>query len=790
MSDQNNDIFKSKVLGHPSGLFVLFFTEMWERFSYYGMRALLVLFLMSAFGLGGWNWPAEHALALYGTYTALVYITPILGGYIADKMIGYRKAVVIGAAIMTLGHISMAIESHHMFLYIGIALLIVGNGFFKPNMTSIISHMYKDTPEKKDGAYTIFYMGVNAGAFLGILLCGYLGEKVGWSYGFGLAGIFMLLGMLQFHFSQNIFGEIGKKPVKAEEGVEDETTKLEYEGDRLNPFTMVDKILIAISAFIGVSWVLNDPISKIAGPDYSFLEIGGIDYSNHYIIFGLIVFMGLLVSRIIRYPKITRDRMLAIVIFAVMTVIFWMCFEQAGGSMTIFANSYTDRVMAGNYYYIFLVANILITVVPIGIITWVLFKLFKQTFKRYKLANTILGFSFLIIWGIVFWIINRDLNSTSYDIGYQAIKTELTADAYNMHEDRLESFKETLSGDGSFKHDIEVTVKGKKKTIAEEITPEKIEYKGKDIEHKHSDIAVRWDREAEQEKFDSIYVSEVLAIENTSEAMFVYSEKGEEKKLKMSDLYFKTIVTEETEYAEGEMLVMDTTTIIEPVKLKEKQEVIAINAGGELKFLTKEKEKNIRKAAKKNKIDTDIVHASVVEIKDNELEIPATWFLILNSLFIIAFAPLFSRWWESKYNPSAAAKYGLGLILLGVGFGALAMGSASIEPGSKTAAVSIIWLVLAYLFHTLGELCLSPVALSYVSKLVPGRMIAMMFGIWYIAVAIGNKLAGLMGGQIEAITESYSMQTFFLIFTIIPIGLGVLGILLTRLVKKLMHGVK
>jgi len=791
MSDQNNDIFKSKVLGHPSGLFVLFFTEMWERFSYYGMRALLVLFLVSAFGLGGWNWPREHALALYGTYTALVYITPILGGYIADKMIGYRKAVVIGAVIMTLGHASMAIETHHIFLYIGIALLIIGNGFFKPNMTSIISHMYKDTPEKKDGAYTIFYMGVNAGAFLGILLCGYLGEKVGWSYGFGLAGIFMLLGMLQFHFSQNIFGEIGKKPIKAIDGQEDETTKLEYEGDRLNPFTLLDKILIAISAIIGVVWVLNDPIAKIAGPEYSILEINEIDYSNHFIIVGLVIFLALLVSRIIRYPKVTRDRMLAIVIFALMTVIFWMCFEQAGGSMTIFANDYTDRVMAGDYYYIFLVANFLITVVPIAIITWVLFKLFKQTFKRYKLANTILGFSFLIIWGIVFWMINRDLNSTSYSIGYEKIKTQLTTDAYNMHEDRLESFKDLLKEDGAFKKDIvETLANGKKKRLAIDIKPERIEYDGKKIEHKHSEKVRRTERKEEQALFDSLYIEEVLAIEDTDKAMFVYTEKKKEKKVKMSELYFATVITEETDYAEGEMIVQDTTTIIEPVKLKKGQEVVALKAGDKLQYLPRLKEKRIRIAAKKNNTDTDIVKASIVEIKDNELEIPATWFLILNSLFIIAFAPLFSKWWESKYNPSAAAKYGLGLILLGIGFGALALGSVSIEPGAKTAAVSIIWLVLAYLFHTLGELCLSPVALSYVSKLVPGRMIAMMFGIWYIAIAIGNKLAGLLGGQIDSITESYDMKTFFLIFTVVPIGLGVLGILLTKLVKKLMHGVK
>ena len=210
-----DDIFSSTVLGHPSGLFVLFFTEMWERFSYYGMRAILVLFLISSVGIGGWDWTSKEALALYGTYTAMVYLTPILGGYLADKHIGYRKAVVWGAIIMAAGHGFMALEFANIFLYIGIGFLIIGNGLFKPNMTSIISHMYKDTPEKKDGAYTIFYMGVNAGAFLGIMLCGYIGEKVSWSYGFGLAGIFMLLGMLQFYLAQGIFGDIGLAPEKA-----------------------------------------------------------------------------------------------------------------------------------------------------------------------------------------------------------------------------------------------------------------------------------------------------------------------------------------------------------------------------------------------------------------------------------------------------------------------------------------------------------------------------------------------------------------------------------------------
>ena len=214
MTTDVENLFKDKVLGHPAGLFVLFFTEMWERFSYYGMRALLILFFTaSIMGEGGWGWPKEWAYAIFGTYTSLVYLSTMLGGYFADNVIGIRKAVVVGALLMTLGHACMALETT-FFIYTGLTLLVFGSGFFKPNMTSIISEMYKEKPEKKDGAYTIFYMGVNAGAFLGILLCGYLGEKVGWSWGFGIAGIFMLFGLLQFWFAQGIFGNIALKPKK------------------------------------------------------------------------------------------------------------------------------------------------------------------------------------------------------------------------------------------------------------------------------------------------------------------------------------------------------------------------------------------------------------------------------------------------------------------------------------------------------------------------------------------------------------------------------------------------
>lgn len=191
------------VLDHPAGLFILFFTEMWERFSYYGMRALLVLFLVTSLSDGGWGWSRENAGILYAWYTSLVYLTPLFGGYIADKFMGFKPAIVLGALLMTLGHASLAFETQFSF-YLGLGLLIIGNGFFKPNISSMVGGLYKDDT-KKDGAYTIFYMGINAGAFLGIMLCGYVGETVGWSYGFGLAGVFMFFGLLQFYFARSIF---------------------------------------------------------------------------------------------------------------------------------------------------------------------------------------------------------------------------------------------------------------------------------------------------------------------------------------------------------------------------------------------------------------------------------------------------------------------------------------------------------------------------------------------------------------------------------------------------------
>lgn len=515
MSKSNSSEFS--LLGHKPALFVLFFTEMWERFSYYGMRAIFVLFLVKS-----WDWSNERAVGLLAIYTSTVYLTPLIGGIIADKLLGYQKAVALGAFVMTLGHAAMSLETEKT-LYLGIALLIIGNGLFKPNITSIVSGLYNKYPDKKDGAFTIFYMGVNAGGFLGVLLCGFLASNLSYSWGFGLAGIFMFLGTLQFWFGREIFENIG-----------------------VSPSIKVD---------------LSDAIDGVrnTNKDVQAEESVSLD--------------------------IQRDRYIVVGLLAFFTVFFWAAFEQASGSMTIFASDYTQRTLEGSAATVFKITDVLVSIVPLIIISWVLFKLFGQTLKKISLSNIILGLSFVSIWAIVIW------------------------------------------------------------------------------------------------------------------------------------------------------------------KL------------------------------------------SIVIPKENA-EIEASWFLILNSLFIIFLAPLFSKWWESKYNPSAAVKFGLGMILLGIGFAALAYGSSSIPQGAKTASVSLIWLVIAYLFHTMGELCVSPVGLSYVSKLVPAKKIGMMFGVWYLVNFIGNLTAGTIGKYIDVVVEQYSMSHFFLIFTIVPVAVGFIFLVLNPIIKKLMHGVR
>ncbi len=511
--EQSTANLTPEVLNHPAGLFVLFFTEMWERFSYYGMRALLTLFLVASVADGGMGWSREHAGILYAFYTGLVYFTPIIGGFLADRFFGYRNCVMAGAVLMTLGHVSLALNLTPMF-FVGLTLLVLGNGLFKPNISSMVGQLYTDN-SKKDSAFTIFYMGVNGGAFFGFMLCGFIGETVGWHYGFGLAGVFMLLGMLQFKYAQRIFPDLSDRPKAGTDSAEAQVPE-----KKPAPFSAVEK-----------------------------------------------------------------DRIWVIAIFSISVIAFFWAFEQQGSSMTIFARDYTDRSLSGLSASLFIWINFLLTLAPLLVISWLLLLLVRRTHAVIPVSNNILMFSFALIWSLILWKI----------------------------------FKEFTAGDS--------------------------------------------------------------------------------------------------------------------------------------------------------------------------IEVPASWFGSLNAVFIITLAPLISRVWTTRFNPPGPVKFALGLALLGVGFGFMAYGAAGIQAGADAASVSMFWLIAAYFFHTVGELCLSPVGLSYVSKLAPARLVGLMFGVWYLAFFVANLLAGFTASTIDSFNAEHSLSTFFLLFTAIPIGVGLLMLLLTPFIRRKMHGI-
>ncbi len=593
MTSSNVSNEQKQIFGHKVGLFVLFFTEMWERFSYYGMRAILILFLIAKIDDGGWEWTRAEAFALYGWYVMLVYFMPLLGGWLADNKWGHVKTVLIGASVITLGHVSLGISDIKagfdlsFIFYIGLLLIILGTGLFKPNMSSIVGKMYPPQSKKKDGAYTIFYMGVNSGAFIGTLLVGWIGETFSWSYGFGLAGIFMLFGLLQFYFAREVFGKEANKPKSksVEKNVDENISVV--------PFTGVDKIMVAFGGVLGISWIIDGLYSVVTRGNH-FLTQGlfninisdtqvSVDLSTVFFLLSILLFIILGIARLQRFNTVERDRLKVVFIIAFFVIFFWASFEQAGTTMNIFARDYTNRVLTEGWAVFYKVVDVILSLTPMFVLTFVIFKLASAIIKKYPLTILFTSISFVIIWTLVIFRV--------YD-----------------------------------------------KVVADS-----------------------------------------------------------------------------------------------PV------------------------------------IDT-------------------SWFQILNPVFIISLAPLYSKFWE-RYNFSGPQKFFGGLTLLGIGFGMLAIGASTIPPGAKTASVSMIWLLLAYLLHTMGELAISPVGLSYVSKLAPARMLGFLFGIWYVFTGLAGKLASMMAEYSDSIASIVGFSGFFLIFTIIPIFAGIVMLLLNKPIKRMMHGI-
>ncbi len=510
----NEQVIPSK--GHPKGLYVLFATEFWERFSYYGMRAIFVLFMTDKL-----LFEKAYASNIYGSYTGLVYLTPLLGGYMADRYWGNRKSIFVGGVLMAAGQFllfacaSMSSGSGiaTTLLWSGLAFLIFGNGFFKPNISTMVGQLYPEGDNsKKDAAYTIFYMGINAGAFLAPLVCGYLGEKVDFKWGFFAAGVGMLISLVIFYYTKDKYvvsatGEqLGTHANKLKDTSISETGKTGFSPTQ---------VIVLISSIVAAVCIL-----------FFVLKV---DFWGSAI-YGMTLCLPFAILTDRSLTKVEKSRLSVIIIIMLFVIFFWMCFEQAGASLTFFANEQTDRTVFG------------------------------------------------------------------------------------------------------------------------------------------------W-------------------------------------------------------------------------------------------------------------------------------EMPASYFQSFNPIFIVILAPIFAVLWGSLgkkgIEPSAPMKQAMGLGFLALGFLFISFGTT----GDPLLKVSILWLTGLYFLHTVGELFLSPIGLSMVNKLTPGRFTSLMMGIWFMAIATGNKLAGTMSSLYPDPTSTApapvflgitidSLHTYFMIFVAFAGVAAIILFLLSFKLRKMMHGIK
>ena len=496
-----------EVFGHPRGLMTLFFTELWERFGYYGMRALLILYMTDS-ARGGLGMNAEISGAIYGLFTFGVYALALPGGWIADRVIGQRRSVFVGGVIIAAGYYALGLPmfvpgSELWSFYLGLILVVLGTGLLKPNVSAIVGDLYtNDSPERRDAGFSIFYMGINIGAFIGPLICGWFAERVDWNLGFSLAGVGMTLGLIQYKLGQHYLRGAGELT-----GESAQPARVAVARRQLGIGIIAAAAAVAALYFLTTSGAINLTVVGFAQMTGAIIVVVAVLY------FAAIIAIGC-------QDNVERQRVFVIFLLFLGAAVFWSGFEQAGSSMNIFARDFTDRSLFG------------------------------------------------------------------------------------------------------------------------------------------------W-------------------------------------------------------------------------------------------------------------------------------EVPTTWLQSVNPIFIILLAPVIGLLWVKlgARNPSIPLKFGMGLVLLGVGFLVLAWGSIYVPENAATdptIGVGMTWLVVTYFFHTVGELALSPVGLSSVTKLSPHRLVGQMMGTWFMGAALGNLVAGLIASRIESLPP----QELFTVVASIVIGAGFVFVLFSSLINRLTHGIK
>jgi dipeptide/tripeptide permease len=718
------------LFGHPVGLFTLFFAEMWERFSYYGMRSLLVFYMIKGFlGLND-----GQAYGVYGAYTALVYATPFIGGIVADKLLGQRHAVILGGVLMAAGHLLMMAEYSTPF-YVALALLVVGNGFFKPNISTMVGSLYPAGSERRDAGFTLFYMGINLGAAMSPLICGYIGEKYGWHWGFGLATGGMLVGLLVFIAPRRVnmvtisLGALGAAA----------TLLIISEPGLFRVLNSVIAVAMIIAAGVAVTalnrgglpeWAGLQPenakaqglaaiapvyiVTALAIPAIAFLlrrdKLAGYVLS----VFGLIALAWLL-YQIVTRPKVERERLMVVLVLMFFSMLFWAFFEQAGSSVTNFTDRNVDRVAEER----------VLTESDVG-------QPLTLKLNQGQLGYKIPGFD-------VFTIDELDrLRAGGVDKDGQAKpgllavkvgetdigkKVKVVEQYYRERKLTTDDIDTTLNvkfDDNLIGLDIpEDGVLDQAKIDTLEAAAEAAQKAEKEEEHADGEPS-RFKNGLLVLKVDENDVGKTV----TSVEKYKVPEADEEKeKLREGEQW-----RELTERDLGETVILEINDSLVGIELPGlgvlDGDSVALLAKGEVEV----------------PVDEDHVGMPI-----GGSETPASIFQSLNPTFILTFGLVFSTLWtwmgSRNIEPNIPVKFSMGLAQLGLGFGAFYIGA---EQATEQGMVWMGWLFLGYLLHTTGELCISPVGLSMVTKLSPANIVSTVMGSWFLALAFSNYLAAVI----------------------------------------------
>ena len=654
------------VFGHPAGLYTLFFAEMWERFSYYGMRALLVLYMIKGFlGYGD-----DQAYTVYGAYTALVYMTPFIGGMLADRILGQRRAVIIGGVLMAAGHLLMTIESEWPFFF-ALALLIAGNGFFKPNISTTVGTLYGPGDKRRDDGFNIFYTGINLGAAMSPLLCGFVGEVYGWHYGFGLATLGMLVGLAVFVMPNMITSALILLAAVVS------TIGLLF-------FRPDNWAAIGINVFVAICLMVSAVIacralSKGGLPEWAGTRPEGSDGRNDW--------------------KIYVGTGIAIVLFALLVSGFSPFTEppkNADGT-------------------------------PIHVPT-----------KTERLASRI---ALLEQFGAAPEVVDVVRNK-----GEDGIIGELKLRGKPFQFIPEERIKE-LTGEKALEEEAERTGESAKKLplfgALLDIFLKKVSQPAGLVLTLLGVLAFGF-LIVESFKLGKVPRQRMMAALTLIFFQMLFFAFFEQAASSMNNFTDRNIdrVSESKSVDAG---MVGTTIRLEPTQAQlgflREGEVFTLKQLDDLRKIVKEYD-DIDQLEISWPVEENNVGMGIATRLD---EMATTIFQSFNAMFILLFALVFNWIWSQlrkrNLEPNAPLKFGFGLIQLGLGFGALWLGAVTCN---EQGMVGMIWLTLGYLLHTTGELCLSPVGLSTMTKLSPKHLLSTLMGAWFLATAFGQYLAGVI----------------------------------------------